>query len=90
MPNSNTEPETIFLDYVKDGQARLLVRWNIQQVTTEERTSYNYSERVIWWVLPKPYVTIDEVKAYLVTVEAEILDWAQAAALSFDGTMCKE
>ena len=54
MTNSDTKPEILFLDYVKDGQCRLLVRWNITEVTTddpenpkESRTSWNYSERVI-------------------------------------------
>ena len=84
MPNANTEPEVIFLDYVRDGQARLLVRWNITEVKTEERTSYNYSERVIWWTLPKPYATLEDVLAYLDSTKAEILDWAMATDLNFN------
>jgi len=89
MPNANTEPEVIFLDYVRDGQARLLVRWNITEVKTEERTSYNYSERVIWWTLPKPYATLADVIAYLDGIKTEILDWAKATDLTFDGTTSK-
>jgi hypothetical protein len=89
MPNANTEPEVIFLDYVRNGQARLLVRWNITEVTTDDlmtgkpNTSWNYSERAIWWTLPKPYATLEGVLAYLESVQGEILEWAMATDTTF-------
>lgn len=95
MTNANTEPEVISLDYVKDGQCRLLVRWNIKQVETDDpmtgksRTSWDYSERVIWWTLPQKYSTLEEILAYLDANEPEILNWAEATDNTFDGTATK-
>ena len=95
MTNSNTEPEKIFLDYVRDGQCRLLVRWNIKEVTTDDhmtekpRTSWNYSERVIWWTLPRKYSTLEEIMLYLDGIEKEILDWAEATDTKFNGSLSK-
>jgi hypothetical protein len=96
MPNANEKPEPIFLDYVRDGQCRLLVRWNITEVTTDDpmekepRTSYNYSERVIWWTIPKPYASLAEVADYLDSVGEEIINWAMATDTKFDGTTAKD
>jgi len=95
MTNSDTEPEVMFLDYVKDGKCRLLVHWNIKEVTKEDpmtgqlRTSWEYSERVIWWILPQKYDTLEGIRAYLVTVQDEIVNWATATDNAFDGTDCK-
>lgn len=96
MTNSNTEPEVMFLDYVKDGQCRLLVHWNIKEVTKEDpltgkpRINWDYSERVIWWILPQKYDTLDEILKYLDETETEIVNWAMATDLNFDGTITKE
>jgi hypothetical protein len=95
MPNANEKPEPIYLDYVRDGQCRLLVRWNITEVTTddpmekESRTSWNYSERVIWWTLPRKYSTLEEILLYLDGIEKEILDWAEATDTKFNGSESK-
>ena len=95
MTNSDTEPEVLFLDYVKDGQCRLLVRWNIKQVEKEDpmtgkpRTSWDYSERVIWWILPQKYNTLEEIIAYLDTIEKEILNWTMATDCNHNGTDSK-
>ena len=96
MPNANEKPKSIFLDYVRDGQCRLLVRWNITEVTTddpenpkESRTSWNYSERVIWWTLPQRYDTVAEVLAYLDSISAEIMNWAEATETNADGAAVK-
>lgn len=88
MTNSNTEPETIFLDYVKDGKCRLLVRWKITKVEKEDpptgklRISWDYSERVIWWTLPQKFNAFKEVLKYLDTNQEEILNWAMATELN--------
>lgn len=88
MTNSNTEPETIFLDYVKDGKCRLLVRWNITKVEKEDpqtgklRISWDYSERAIWWTLPQKFNAFKEVLKYLDTNQEEILNWAMATELN--------
>jgi hypothetical protein len=96
MTNSDTKPEVLFLDYVKDGQCRLLVHWNIKESTKEDpmnpkktRTSWDYSERVIWWTLPQRYDTLEEILTYLDANQEEILNWAEATDNTFDGTKCK-
>jgi hypothetical protein len=95
MTNSDTEPEVLFLDYVKDGQCRLLVRWSITKAEREDpmtgkaHISWNYSERVIWWILPQKYDTLEEILAYLDTTEKEILNWAEATDTAFEGTATK-
>jgi len=86
--HSNTEPAVIQIDKIEAGIARLLVHWNIQQVTvpdpmTEEtRQEWQYSERVIRWTLPKKYENVAAVQAYLDSIQAEILDWAEATEMS--------
>jgi hypothetical protein len=74
MPNANSKPDVIFLDKIESGQCRLLVRWNIVESTKEDpmtgetRTSWDYSERVIWWYLDMPDIgtgTLDEIMEYL-------------------------
>ena len=87
---SDTPPETIEIDCIREGRARLLVHWDVQPVTiTDEngkkRTAYEYAERVIWWTLPRPFAGVAEVRAYLDEVALEILDWAQAAELDIAG-----
>jgi len=86
----------MFLDYVKDGQCRLLVHWDIKEVTKEDpmtgqsHTSWEYSERVIWWILPEKYITLEDIIKYLIQNETEIVNWAMATDLNFDGTTSKE
>ena len=86
--HSNTEPAVIFIDKIENGIARLLVRWNIRQVTitdpmTEQtRQEWQYSERAIPWTLPQKYADLAAVQAYLDGIEAEILNWAEATEMS--------
>jgi len=86
--HSNTEPAVIQIDRIENGIARLLVHWNIQQVTvtdtmTEEtRQEWQYSERVIKWTLPQKYENVAAVQAYLDSIQTEILNWAEATELS--------
>jgi len=96
MTNSDTEPEVLFLDYVKDGQCRLLVRWNITEVTKEDltigksRVSWDYYERVIWWILPQKYDTLEAILKYLDETKKEIVNWAMATEHNHDGTVSKD
>jgi hypothetical protein len=86
--HSNTEPAVIFIDKIEAGIARLLVHWNIQQVsvpdpmTGETRQEWQYSERVIKWTLPQKYDSTDEVLTYLTGIQAEILNWAEATEMN--------
>ena len=92
LVRSTIEPETLGIDIVRDGSVRLLCRWDIRQVEVEDemgtRTEYEYREKVIWWALPTPeylerrgsrQVLTDAGRAYLASVEDEILGWAMAA-----------
>jgi hypothetical protein len=99
MVNSGTEPEVIFIDRVENGQCRLLVRWNIIESIKEDpmdgetRTSYDYSERVIWWSLSHADVgtgTLKEIRAYIVANEKAIVPWATATDLNYNGMEMKE
>ena len=87
--HSNTEPAVIQIDKIKAGIARLLVRWNIRQVTIEdpmtqeEREEWQYDERVVKWTLPQKYDDIAAVQAYLDSIQAEILNWAEATVMEW-------
>ena len=94
LVRSTIEPDTLGIDIVRDGSVRLLCRWDIRQVEVEDkmgtRTEYEYREKVIWWALPSPdYLTrqgnrqvlTETGRAYLASVEDEILGWAMAAGV---------
>ena len=86
--HSNTQPAVIVIDKIENGIARLLVRWDIQQVsvpdpmTGETREEWQYSERVIKWTLPQKYDTLADVQTYLDSIQTEILDWAKATEMN--------
>lgn len=88
-------PETIRIDVVKNGAARLLCRWDVQTVeietdTGESHTEYEYQEEVIWWALPLPgyiervngrqMLTISG-QQYITDHTDEILQWAMTAGV---------
>jgi hypothetical protein len=85
MVNSDTEPQTLQLDIIRRGVARVLVRWDIQQVERvdpikeEVHTSWVYEEKAIPWILPEAYETTQDVVTYLNSIESEIIGYAQAA-----------
>lgn len=98
--HSNAKPAEQQIDRIKAGIARLLIRWDIQQVTIpdpvtgETRQEWQYSERVIKWTLPYTYTngttiitlnSLENVETYLSLIQAEILDWAKATGLSTGG-----
>ena len=93
--HSDTEPAVVYIDRIENGIARLLVRWNIvqedvkNQMTEESRKAWQYSECVIPWTLPQKYESIEDILAYLDTIQDEILNWAMATENTFDGTVTK-
>ena len=87
MVTSTIEPEVIQLDYVKNGQAYILVHWDIEQIEKETEagteTLWQYEEKVIKkWVLPQYYETREEVEAYLASIQDEILDYAKGVEVN--------
>jgi hypothetical protein len=90
--HSDTEPVVIQIDRVENGIARLLVHWDIRQVTVPEdlsqpegegtRQEWQYSERVIKWTLPQKFADMAAIQAYLDAIQAEILNWAEATELT--------
>ena len=94
MPNSCEYPDTIRIDVVKNGSARLLCRWDIHTVeikTDEEsHTEYAYQEEVIWWALPLRehvervngrQVITDAGRQYIADHVDEITEWAMTAGV---------
>ena len=94
MPNSCEYPDTIRIDVVKNGSARLLCRWDISEVeikTDEEsHTEYAYQEEVIWWALPLRehvervngrQVITDAGRQYIADHADEITEWAMTAGV---------
>ena len=94
MPNSCEYPDTIRIDIVKNGSARLLCRWDVHtvEIKTDEDThiEYTYQERVIWWQLPTSeyiervndrQIITDAGRQYIAENTDGILDWAKAAAV---------
>jgi len=86
--HSNVQPAVIAIDKIENGIARLLVRWNIQQVeitdlmTGTTREEWQYSERVIKWTLPQLYTSLADVQTYITANQADIVNWAQATDLN--------
>jgi len=87
MPESNIYPQSIEIDTIKNGVARLLTHWNIETVLREESTVYTYEEAVIKWTLPDSYetggktVTIatrEDVETYITANAEEIMSFAIA------------
>ena len=92
---SATEPDAIGVDRIRNGQARLLVRWDIKQVEIEDENGthsrWEYMEQVVTpWVMPDPehiqrvggkQMLTDAGHLYLAEIEDEILAFAQAAGV---------
>ena len=91
---SPENPESVKVDIVKNGSARLLCRWDIHTVeikTDEEsHTEYTYTEQVTWWQLPSSeyiervndrQIITDAGREYIAENTDGILAWAKAAAV---------
>lgn len=84
MPRSDVKPQTIEIDKIEKGIARVLIRWNIKTVPApamdgeKPRSEYEYEEEVIKWTLPTPDLTPDQIAAYFKETQAEIEGFAKA------------
>ena len=89
---SATEPEIILVDTIKSGRARLLVRWGIEQVETEDGGKrWEYQEQTVTpWILPKPehikrvggrQVLSAAGQKYIESITAELIGYAKAAGV---------
>ena len=84
MVTSTIEPEVIQLDYVKNGQAYILIHWDIEQIEKETEmgteTLWQYEEGIIKdWALPESYASFEEVETYLNSISDELLGWAKGS-----------
>jgi len=91
MPESSIYPQTIEIDTIKNGVARLLAHWNIETVLREESTIYSYEEAAIRWTLPDTYenygetitiTTREDVENYISANSIEIMSFAKATKLT--------
>jgi hypothetical protein len=90
---STIQPDEIEIDRVRNGRTRLLVHWDIQEVThtdemhEESQTMYEYNETTLWWTFPliDSGVQLDNITTinqYIQNNKAEILNFAKAAEVS--------
>jgi hypothetical protein len=56
----------------------------------ETVTKWTYSQRPIWWSVPKKYDTLEEILNFLDTSEDEILGCAMGTDCNYDGTKTKD
>jgi hypothetical protein len=85
---SDEEPKATHSDCVINGKARIICRWDAQQIeytdemTGSMRIKYEYKEQVILWALPVKYTTPEEVQQYCDSIESEILGYAKGTELN--------
>lgn len=90
MIYSNVQPQIIFIDSVKSGITTIRVRWDITPVEKQTDdgqtyTEYQYQEKLMDWILPEPYQTVEDIQTYLdanYDAGEMILNWAKAAKVS--------
>ena len=84
MSESHIEPKSIEIDIVENGSARLLCHWDIttiertDEMSNSSQTYYQYSEEVLWWSLPRPFIDRASIEEYLSSNESEIISYAKA------------
>jgi hypothetical protein len=90
---SNLQPDEIYIDKIKNGRARLLCRWNIEEQSItddngETSTIYEYNEKVLWWTFPLEDESglvldnIDNISQYIQNNKLEILNFAKGAEVN--------
>jgi hypothetical protein len=90
---STIQPQEIYIDKIKNGRARLLVRWNLETVTRidemteEEQTIYKYDEAALWWTFPHSdngnvLDNIPAIDSYVQANREEIMNFARGTQIS--------
>ena len=91
---STIQPDEIEIDRVRNGRTRLLVHWDIQEVTHtdemsgESQSMYEYEETTLWWTFPlvddsgNQLDNITTISQYIQNNKTEILNFAKAAEVS--------
>jgi hypothetical protein len=90
---SNLQPDEIYIDKIKNGRARLLCHWDIEEksITNESdetTTVYEYNEKVLWWTFPLEDETglvldnRENISQYIQNNKSEILNFAKGAEVS--------
>lgn len=90
--HSDNKPDVIEIDKIVNGVARVLIRWNIQEVPApvmdgeKVRTQWEYDSEVIHWTLPTPDLTPDQIAAYFKETQTEIEGFAKAKRINWKRT----
>lgn len=93
MPSSHESPQNIQIDFgtLKHGKVDILVHWDITPIestdpmTNETRTTYEYEEVRMNWILPNPFTSKEEIQSYFdanYDQGEKILNWAQASKIT--------
>jgi len=91
--HSDNKPDVIEIDKIVNGVARVLIRWNIQEVPApvmdddeKARTQWEYDQEVIRWSLPTPDLTPDQIAAYFKENQVEVEGFAKAKRINWKRT----
>jgi len=80
MVISTINPDELYLDKVESGKARVLARWDIQTVTIDGSTFFQYEQKVIEWAIPDSYLdTFAHAEQYITENATEIMDFAKGS-----------
>jgi len=90
---STIQPDEIEIDRVRNGRTRLLVHWDVSEVTHtdeitgESQTLYEYEEKVLWWTFPLEsdglvLNNIENIEQYIQNNKTEILNFAKGSKIS--------
>ena len=89
---SDNKPNLIEIDWIKTGIARVLIRWNVQEVTApvmdgeKPRNQWQYEEEVIKWSLPTPDLTPEQIAVYFKEKQLEVEGFAKAKRINWKRT----
>jgi len=80
MSESTVEPADLYLDKINSGNARILARWDKQNVIRDNVTVYKYQEVAINWKIPDAYLdTFEHAEQFITENATEIMDFAKGS-----------
>jgi hypothetical protein len=93
MVESTIEPAELEIDKIKGGRARILCRWNIEQISRTDESSkdphtlWQYEEAALWWTFPHSdngnvLDNILAIDSYVQANKEEIMNFARGTQIS--------